>query len=185
MKITRFQVMDPLDWGARDQPYLVVAVDEPLVNPKYKEYDGDFRLQQFGPFVWFISDSEVGRFNTLDPSHHAMRLISIQLSIAGDRPETWFMDLKRARYELKKMQGTNQDWSIRLDPFHTEQTGEAIYVPIKLQHNRCGGWFTNGEVRCGNATNLVMVHQKGRPIFLCREHIADFNRSQFARRVAS
>lgn len=185
MKITRFQVMDPLDWGARDQPYLVVAIEERLTGGKRKTYDGGFSLVQYGPFVEFTGDSEVGRFNTLDPSHHSIRLISIQLSVAGNLAQPWYMDLKRARYELKKMQGTIQDWSIRLDPFHTEQTGEAIYVPVKLHHNRCGGWYTGGEVRCGNVTGLTMVHQKGRPIFLCREHLADFNRNQFARRVAS
>jgi hypothetical protein len=184
MKITRFQVLDPLDWGALDQPYLVVTIDEPLTNPRHKEYEGGFELIQYGPFFEFASNSEVGRFNTLDPSHHSTRLIAIQLTINGGPAQSWFMDLKRARYELKKSQQV-QDWSIRLDPYHTEQTGEAIYVPIKLHHNRCGGWWPHGEVRCSNATALTLIHVRGRPIFYCKEHLAEYNRSQFARRAAS
>jgi hypothetical protein len=185
MKITQFKVMDPLDWGVRDQPYLVVTIDEPLRNPKEKTYEGGFDLLQYGPFVEFVSpEANVGRFNTLDPSHHSMRLIDIQLSINGGLPQPWRMDLKRARAELKKSQRV-QDWAIRLNQYHTEQTGEALYYPVKLDHVRCGGWWPEGEVRCSSGVALTLVHVKGRPIFFCKEHIAEFNRDQFSRRVSA
>lgn len=184
MKITHFEVMDPLDWGVRDKPYLVVAVDERLANPKVKEYEGGFVLEQYGPFVEFTSDEgRVGRFNTLDPSHHSMRLVTIQLSVNNDIVQPWYMDLKRARAELKKSQRI-QDWAIRLDQYHTEQTGEALYSPVKLNHNRCGGWLV-GEVRCSTGVGLTLIHLKGRPIYFCKEHLAEFNRDQFARRVSA
>lgn len=186
MKITRFQVLDPLDWGARDQPYLVVTIEDALSGGKEKQY-GDFNLVQYGPFFEFTGPSDVGRFNTLDPSHHSTRLISVQLQVGLSKPIPYLMDLKRARYELRKVQGSTQNWSIRLETYHTERTGEAIYIPVKIQHNTCGGWFEAGGIgeRCGGKQDLTLLVIKGRQIFYCKDHLAEFKREQFARRVAS
>lgn len=186
MKITRFQVLDPLDWGVRARPYLVVGIQEPLRNPKRKEYGDDFAVIQYGPFFELISKQDVGRFNTLDPSHHSTRLIEIKLQVNGSAAVDFFMDLKRARYELKKMQ-TTQLWSIRLDQYNTERTGGAVYTPVKRDDNKCGWWLEVGSVgeRCGRTKDIALMFDKGLPIFLCPEHQAAERREQFNRRMSA
>lgn len=185
MKITRFQVMDPLDWGVRARPYLVVGIAEPLAIAKHKTFaDGQFELNQWGPFFEFIGPVDIGRFNTLDPSHHSTRLIEIKLQVGFNVPIDFYMDLKRARYELKKVQKT-QEWSIRLDQANTEKTGGAVYYPVMRVGNQCGWWLGDDEKRCKNTKNLSLIFDKGLPIFLCPTHQAAEKREQFARRMSA
>jgi hypothetical protein len=186
MKITRFQVMDPLDWGVRARPYLIVGIEEPLRNPKRKEYGDDFAVVQYGPFFELFTEYDVSRFNTLDPSHHSTRLIEIKLQVGCNIPIDFFMDLKRARYELKKMQIV-QAWSIRLDQHNTERTGGAIYAPVQRNGNRCGWWLEVGSVgeRCGRTSDLALMFDKGLPIFLCPTHQAAERREQYERRMSA
>ncbi len=182
MKITRFQVLDPLDWGMRAKPYLLVTLDEDPRDGKERSF-GDFNVLQYGPLFRFYG--VVGRFNTLDASVHAPRLIAVMVKVGNNPPQDWFIDLKRARSELKRIQ-TVQEWSIRLDQEHTERTGEVIYTPVKRLGNRCAGWFDAGEVgeRCNSEKDLTLFVTKTRmQIFLCPSHLAAERRDQFTRRV--
>lgn len=185
MKITSFQVLDPLDWGVREQPYLVVAIDERLTGGKEKFYTEN-RVIQYGPFFEWHSpySTSVGRFNTLDADQHSPRLIGIQLSIAQGIVAPWYMDLKRARYELKKVQ-REQEWVIRLDQNHAERTGEMVYVPVRLRNGSCGGWDTDEEMRCKRSDSLTLVHAKSFPVFLCPAHLAEESRMHFDRRASA
>jgi hypothetical protein len=179
--------MDPLDWGVRSQPYLVVAVDERLTDPKEKAYRGGFILHQYGPFAELVGeDQNVGRFNTLDPTHHSMRLITIQLSVDQAIVQPWFMDLKRARNELKKVQ-KEQEWVLHIDSTHAEKTGEVLYIPKKLKGNTCGSWFESGGLgeRCGSSEELTLTYSKGLPIWFCPRHRAADARVQYARRMTA
>lgn len=182
MKIVRFQVMDPLDWGTRAQPYLVVTLDEDPREGRERSF-GDFDVLQYGPFFRFYG--VVGRFNTLDASVHAPRLIAVKLKVGDSPPQDWFMDLKRARTELKKIQRV-QEWSIRLDQTHAERTGEVIYVPVKRTGNQCGWWSEAMEARCQRKTDLTMTNPRaGLTIFLCPTHLAAERREAFARRISA
>jgi hypothetical protein len=174
--------MDPLDWGTRARPYLVVTVDEDPREGKERSF-GDFNVLQYGPFFRFYG--LVGRFNTLEPAFHAPRLIAVQLRVGDNPPQDWFMDLKRARAELKKIQRV-QEWSIRLDQAHAERTGEVIYVPVKRAGNQCGWWSELMEARCQHNSNLTLVTTKtGLPIFFCPTHLASERRDQYARRISA
>lgn len=187
MKITQFQVMDPLDWGVRNRPYLVVTVDDTLRDSKHRYFsERKYSLNQWGPFFEFIgSDDNAGTFNTLAPTHYSPRLIEIQLKVDHIASIRFFMDLKRARYELKKVQST-QEWSIRLDQVHAEKTGEMIYVPVKRLNNTCAWWLSAEDKRCAVKKDLTLRHTRdGLPIFLCNTHRAAETREQFARRAAA
>jgi len=188
MKITRFQVMDPLDWGVRAQPYLLAAVNERLTDGKEKSY-AESRVVQYGPFFELHNTESmpVGRFNALDGEYHSPRLITIQLSVNDMMVQPWYMDLKRARYELKKFQ-REQEWSIRLDQYHAERSGEMLYIPVKLSGNACGGWLGDreGEGRCKESADLTLTHAKDNlPVFLCPKHRAADARDHFDRRRIS
>lgn len=182
MKITRFQVLDPLDWGTRARPYLVVTVDEDPRDGKERSF-GEYNVLQYGPFFRFYG--LIGRFNTLDASFRAPRLIAIKLKVRDSLPQDWFMDLKRARSELKKIQRI-QEWSIRLDQRHAERSGEVIYVPVKRAGNTCAWWFEDSDRRCPEMHDLTLVTTRtGLGIFLCPTHLAAERRDQFTRRISA
>jgi hypothetical protein len=185
MKIIGFQVADPLDWGVRERPYLIVTLDERLEPPKRKMY-GPYRVDQWGPFFEFKSlDATVGEFNTLGPEDHSPRLIEVQVKLKEFASVALLMDLKRARAELKKFQGAEQTWVLHLDETSTERTGGITYAPKRLLGNTCGEWIDVPGKRCRDTGNLDYKILNGVVVPMCPLHASAFSRAQYARRSMS
>lgn len=181
MKITAASVTDPRREGEYRNPYLVLTVDEELVETRDVIVLGgincDWLVVPHGPF--FAVDyqdkpdlgqrkGDVGLFNTT--GLWESRLVDV-LVVGPDYEYELCMGLDRARRLLRKF---NLPWRLVLDDV-AGQHGKLLWR-LQQVHSTC--------VDCG-APAMTEVYYSGTHLTYCRTHEAAHNRKVRHLRVSA